>query len=327
MKLFSIPSSAEWLLFIEIFGAIVGFLGLVELLRFVFHGSHEITRKTVHVVIGVLIFFSPELFSSGIPPLVFSAIFTIITFVTVHLGILKSIHGTKRKSYGTVYYPLALFLLILLFWEVNPKILSISMLILALADAAAGIVGENLPKPHRYRLTSDSKSIEGSLTMFIVSLGTVYLSLQYLYSTDSYVVSNVLLISVLTALFVTVWEAISSRGFDNFTVPLSAAFVLHFLTDSRIDSTFMIYGMVLGVAISIISFRMKLLTIDGAIATFLLATTIFSVGQWEWTIPILTFFILSSFLSKIGKQKRELSILLLKNMIFGIWNKSLPMVA
>jgi uncharacterized protein (TIGR00297 family) len=55
--------------------------------------------------------------------------------------------------------------------------------------------------------------------------------------------------------------------------------------------------------IAIISFRVKFLTAGGSIATFILAGLIFSLGGVKWSIPILTFFIISSILSKLRKRK------------------------
>ncbi len=54
-----------------------------------------------------------------------------------------------------------------------------------------------------------------------------------------------------------------------------------------------------------ISFRLKFLTFSGSVATFFLASIIFSLGGIQWSVPILTFFILSSLLSKERKKKNE----------------------
>lgn len=64
----------------------------------------------------------------------------------------------------------------------------------------------------------------------------------------------------------------------------------------------LVLGVILGLIISIISYKLKLLTLNGAIATFILAWIIFSFGQIKWTIPILTFFVFSSLLSKLRKK-------------------------
>lgn len=54
--------------------------------------------------------------------------------------------------------------------------------------------------------------------------------------------------------------------------------------------------------IALVSKRFNLLKVSGAFATFFLALIIFYFGNLKWTIPILTFFILSSTLSKLRKR-------------------------
>jgi uncharacterized protein (TIGR00297 family) len=61
-------------------------------------------------------------------------------------------------------------------------------------------------------------------------------------------------------------------------------------------------GLILGLIISEISYKFKLLSLKGAIAAFFLAWIIYTFGQIKWTIPILSFFIFSSLLSKIRKK-------------------------
>jgi uncharacterized protein (TIGR00297 family) len=63
-----------------------------------------------------------------------------------------------------------------------------------------------------------------------------------------------------------------------------------------------ILSILLGLVISVVSFHFKMLTAKGAVMTFLLAVMIFILGGWMWTVPILTFFILSSILSKFRKK-------------------------
>ena len=64
-------------------------------------------------------------------------------------------------------------------------------------------------------------------------------------------------------------------------------------------------GIFFAVIISVVSFRFKLLSFSGSVATFLLATVIYGIGGWKWTVPILTFFIVSSLLSKFGKSRKK----------------------
>ena len=63
-------------------------------------------------------------------------------------------------------------------------------------------------------------------------------------------------------------------------------------------------ALVCGAIAGIISYRLGFLTASGSVMLFLLAAAVFGFGGIKWTIPILTFFILSSILSKISKKSK-----------------------
>ncbi len=72
-------------------------------------------------------------------------------------------------------------------------------------------------------------------------------------------------------------------------------------------------GAVLALAVAFFSYKLKFLTFDGAVATFLLAVIIFGFGLLKWSVPVLTFFIPASMLSiKKTDTKLEISGLLEK---------------
>ena len=64
-----------------------------------------------------------------------------------------------------------------------------------------------------------------------------------------------------------------------------------------------ILGLFFASLIAYMSLRLKFLTWSGAIATFILAQLIFDLGGIKWSIPIITFFISSSILTKLNNQK------------------------
>ena len=110
----------------------------------------------------------------------------------------------------------------------------------------------------------------------------------------------------MTAIVATAAEALGDKGNDNLTVPLLSAIVLYFLISSPRPLQFQfLLGIILGAMVSYLSYRARFLSISGSISAFLLAAVIFGFGGWKWTIPILTFFIFSSFLSKLGKLKYD----------------------
>lgn len=309
MRLLASPTDIEWAIFVLIFVGLGSFIGIAEFIRKNLNWSPEVTRKLVHIATGTLFFFTPRLFSSGIPAILLGLVFSLGNFAAVRFGLLKGTHGTNRRSYGTIYYPLSFLILALLFWESAPQIISISILVPAFSDAAAAIVGENLAAPHLYYLTSDKKSVEGSATVFastlLIVLFLLNLNLKFHLSVKLDF-QFTLLLAVAVSLFVTAWEAISSKGFDNLTIPLSAAFVLHYFLVQlpHHNHEQFLLGMALAAAMAIVSYYFRFLSASGSVGTFLLATIIFGVGGWQWTIPILTFFIFSSLLSKFGKRKK-----------------------
>ncbi|CUS79184.1 TIGR00297 family protein [Candidatus Kryptonium thompsonii] len=301
----------EWIKAILLVLAIFGVIGVSEILRKIFQFDPEVTRKVIHIAVGVFVFPAPLIFKSSLPVILIALFFIVLNFLSLKLKVFKGMDSVERQTYGTVYYPLAFLILVIAFWNSYPAIISISMLILALGDAFAAIVGESVKNPKLYNLTGDRKSVQGSLSMFITSFLVV---LTFLILTDNsklwwgdvlnLPVEKIILISLLTALFVSVVEGIGSYGFDNLFIPLGSAFMLHLLVVAdKLNQSLLAFS--LAVLIAVVSYRLKFLSLSGSVGTFLLAVIIFSVGGWKWTIPILAFFVLSSIISKMGRKRRE----------------------
>lgn len=304
MRLFADPTSEEWMFIVVVFFLVGVLVAAAELVRRMMNGGSEMTRKFVHVVAGVLMMSSPFVFHSGIPVLVITGIMVIATFLSIKLDFLKSLHGTDRTSYGTTYHPLSFFILVLLFWDRSPEILTISISILAIPDALAAMVGQRVKDPHYIELDLERKTVEGTLTMFVSSLLCIFFLFDHF---DIQTSASTALVILVTALFVTGWELISFKGSDNLTVPLSAAFILYyFVFPTPVHpSEQMIVAFILGILIGLFSFFFNFLSLSGSIATFLLAVIVYGIGGWLWTVPILMFFIASSLLSKYGKAKKK----------------------
>ncbi|MEX0601799.1 MAG: DUF92 domain-containing protein, partial [Bacteroidota bacterium] len=299
----------EWLRLAAVFVGLGTAIGTGEAVRILFRWSPEFTRKFVHVTVGLLAFFSPAIFHTALPAILLGVAFTVINIFAVKFGLFRAMHGTARPTYGTVFYPLAFLILVLLFWYRAPLVLSLSMLVLALGDAAAAIVGESYRTPTVFRLSSDKKSVEGSIAMFMVTFVTLFAGIQQFGLEHHRSFEFAFAVATVGSLTATAWEALSSRGLDNLTIPLSTAFVLwyYLYPGPEADLQQFTMGTGLAVLVAVVSFRVGFLDLSGAVATFLLATIVFGVGGWVWTLPILAFFILSSLLSRLGrKTKAEL---------------------
>jgi uncharacterized protein (TIGR00297 family) len=87
---------------------------------------------------------------------------------------------------------------------------------------------------------------------------------------------------------------------------LGALFLYAYLSAIGTDIFFQLtLGIVLSLGTALISFRIKLLSLNGAVLTFILGSIIFGLGGLTYTIPILVFFLSSSFISFFGKKRKK----------------------
>lgn len=304
-NLFAPPLPNDWIYFFVVLAGIGLFIGLTELLHKKLGASPETTRKLLHIGVGVFTSFTPRIFVSGIPTLLLAVIFILVNGLTFRAKKLESMHGTERRSYGTVLFPIAYLLLVLLFWDREPAILVMAMLVLAFGDSAAALAGEKNRSATRYNLTGDTKSLQGSFAMFAVSFVTLFSGIHQLGIGLNLKLDFALGLAFAGASTATAWEALSSRGWDNLTVPLSTAFVLAlYILPSYSSHEQLSMGIALGLAVGAVSFYVNLLSASGAVMTFLLASLLYGIGGWPWTVPMVTFFVLSSLLSKAGAKRK-----------------------
>ena len=183
--------------------------------------NKEALRKIVHIGIGPLIPIAKALNIDQSTALYFTGIVSLLTFLNYKYKLFPTIEDIERKSYGTLFYCLSLFILISLFWNRDPSALIVGFFIMTFGDGFAGLIGKNFESKSWF-FFKQKKSLYGTMTMFFISL-IVILSLSYF---QEYTFS----INFLTIAFIaTVLEQFSIFGIDNFIVPISAAICFNFL--------------------------------------------------------------------------------------------------
>lgn len=73
----------------------------------------------------------------------------------------------------------------------------------------------------------------------------------------------------------------------------------------QFDGGQLVLGAVLALIVAAVTYRLRLLTLDGALAAFLLGWVVFGLGGWEWAVILMTFFVSSSGLSLIFKKRKN----------------------
>ncbi len=85
---------SSWLMFALFFLFIALILALADFLLRLLKVHPHTTRRIVHILVGILVCFSPFLFSDFLPVATLAAVFIVINYFSIRLGLLKGIHET-----------------------------------------------------------------------------------------------------------------------------------------------------------------------------------------------------------------------------------------
>ncbi len=199
---------------------VAALIALSEILRRVFHVPVDITRKIVHIGVGLAAIAMKIIFREWYIAIIGPIAFILVNYVSYRANLFHGIETSERGQLGTIYFPLSFVILTPLLWS-QPAILAASMMPLTWGDAAAAILGARFGV-HKFMIFNQTSSIEGAIAMFFFSLVGTYSALVLFGASTS--VS--LILAIATAFIATVIEALSPRGIDNLTVPLVSALVL-----------------------------------------------------------------------------------------------------
>ena len=207
------------------FGIIVIYLFSIFLISIVFkkfnEDSKEIVRKIIHIGIGPLIPIAQFLKIDQNSALIFTGIISLIVLINYTYKLFPTIEDVERKSYGTIFYCLSLFILIWLFWDKDPYALITGFFIMTFGDGLAGLIGKSF-NSKSWIIFKQRKSLFGTLTMFLASL--IVISLM------GYTQQNSFNFNYFTIAFLaTFLEQFSVLGIDNFIVPISSALCFNFI--------------------------------------------------------------------------------------------------
>lgn len=200
--------------------------------------SGNSSRKFLHIMIGNLPFLIPFFTYNKLPlnfPFFVAVPFVFVTFfVSPHSPIkilsrrLPDLTEVTEGGHqlGLVFYAVS-YTVLALFFSAKPFVIAAGILPMAYGDAAASLVGEKFGR-HQFKISA-KKSAEGSIAMFAVSFFSVAVGLVFFSAFYSFSLFNSFMSASIVATVATVAEAITPRGLDNITVPLSCVLVFLFL--------------------------------------------------------------------------------------------------
>ena len=176
--------------------------------------QRELSRKIVHIGTGAVV---PLAWFFEIPFVValpVAAVITVMTTINHQWRFIPAVEDVDRNSYGTIAYGIAITTLLLLFWPTRADAVSAGVLVMALGDGLAGLIGRNVASP-KWVLFGQTKSSVGTMTMAVVS-GLVLIGLARWSGADLSLPAALGMVAMATGL-----EQLSWSGLDNLSVPLS----------------------------------------------------------------------------------------------------------
>lgn len=211
----------------NIFGLIASavFIGITLISSKMFEETNnkEASRKYIHIMLSNWWIIAMVFFDNPIFACIYPALFVVINFVSYKYNIIKTMERDedKKDGLGTVYYAVALTVLAYLTFGPlnNPALGLCGIIVMGYGDGMAAIVGQSI-KSKEFKIGRTTKTIAGSLTMLIITF--IILSGFLVYTNVAWWFVK----AIVFALVITVIEAISIKGTDNITVPLSTALLL-----------------------------------------------------------------------------------------------------
>lgn len=279
-------SAQEWLGVFAILLVVVALFGGLRLYQLIAKPEPEHVRKLFHACGGLFGLPLPWIFDSLVPVLLLGVLIT-ASFITMRFvgrlrgGVGQVLFAVKRESIGELCYIASM---VLLFWLARgDKILyTVPLLMLALADTAAALVGEEYGKL-QIRAAGGPKSIEGAVAFFFTAFFCVHVPVLLWASTGRL---ESLLIAVNLSIMVMMAEAAAWWGLDNIIVPLWGYLLLK--SQIAMDAAGLTSDLAFVLALGLIMWFWRnrtTLADDTLFGAALWGYVVWSVGGWRWALP------------------------------------------
>lgn len=184
----------------------------------------EWSRKLVHIGSGAVV---PIAWATGIDRLLAlpaAAAITVVAALNHRLRLLPAVEDVGRASYGTVAYGASITLLLWQYWPQQPAPVAAGVLVMALGDGLAGLVGPLVASPS-WHVLGQRRSLVGTAVMAGASLLVLLLLRLALMALGLEQAAPPWPSLVAIAAAATLLEQVAIGGIDNLSVPLGVAWL------------------------------------------------------------------------------------------------------
>ena len=197
----------------------------------------EVSRKFLHIMVGNMIFAMPFFTDPWVMVLFLTLPITIVLFFLTEYSPIKIENSVTESGHalGLFFYAGIWTLLIAIFTSIAPAsnsklyiwIVALAIVPMVYGDGFAALIGQKFGKV-KYTVFGGEKSLEGSLTMFVITtVMSVFVWMVFVSIGCVMPEFNIVYIIMISAV-ATICEAFSYGGIDNLTVPAITS-ILYYL--------------------------------------------------------------------------------------------------
>ncbi len=275
-----------WLAILLVGGALAALMALIAILKRTASLEPETARKLFHLGGGGMALALPWVFEE-LWPVVTMAIITAAALLVLRLvpalraGPGQVLHAVGRKSYGEFWFLVGIVAIFLIARD-DVVIYSIGVLILAVADSAAALVGV-VYGLHHYKVPGGTKSAEGSIAMFLVAFLCVQIPLLLFSDVGR---PELLLISINIALLLSFGEANVAHGADNAILPIAVVVLLDMYWELTATVLLGHTAVIVALGVSVVVFRNRSTLSPDALMGAVIANYVYwAFGDWRFLVP------------------------------------------
>ena len=197
----------------------------------------EVSRKFLHIMVGNMIFAMPFFSDPWVMVWFLTLPITIVLFFLTEYSPIKIENSVTESGHalGLFFYAGIWTLLIAIFAMISPAgdpkhyiwIVALAIVPMVYGDGFAALIGQKFGKV-KYTVFGGTKSLEGSLTMFVITtVMSVFVWMVFTSIGCAMPEFNLVYIIAISAV-ATVCEALSYGGIDNLSVPAITS-ILYYL--------------------------------------------------------------------------------------------------
>jgi len=179
--------------------------------------QREWSRKVVHIGSGPVVLIAWALGIDRLIAVPAAAAVTLLAALNHRVRVLPAIEDVDRHSYGTIAYGASITLLLWIWWPEHRAAVAAGVLVMALGDGLAGLLGPLIPSPS-WSVLGQRRSLVGTGTMALATI-TVLVTLAANTGGGTGSLPAIGAITVIAVLL----EQFASGGIDNLTVPIAVA--------------------------------------------------------------------------------------------------------